>query len=131
LQGCASLTPPLLSAECKSATRAEPPGCSCATTEHPEPDAARQVVIYIGDEASAEELRKGALSSFNVALPSGVEVVALAEAALLAPERYPRFTLVGQTVGSVRLGLAALRRLVPEVRRPQPHALHSLACTDT
>lgn len=101
-------------------------GCSRARTE---PAAARQVVIYIGDDTSAEELRKGALSSFNVALPRGVEVVALAEAALLAPERYPRFTLVGQTAGSVRLGLAALRRLVPEVRTRQPHALHSHACT--
>ena len=70
----------------------------------------------MGDDASADELRKGALASFNVALPRGVEVVALAEAALLAPERYPHFTLVGQSVGSVRLGLAALRRLVPEVR---------------
>lgn len=42
------------------------------------------------------------------------QVVVLAEAALLAPERYPRFTLVGQAVGSMRLGLAALRQLVPE-----------------
>ena len=42
------------------------------------------------------------------------QVVTLAEADLLAPERYPRFTLVGQAVGSMRLGLAALRKLVPE-----------------
>lgn len=57
------------------------------------------------------------------------QVVTLAEADLLEPERYPRFTLVGQAVGSARLGLAALRKLVPEAC-PALHSrlVGSLAC---
>ncbi|KAK9831961.1 hypothetical protein WJX81_003478 [Elliptochloris bilobata] len=74
-----------------------------------------KVVIYLGDSLSGEQLRKSALSGFNVELPRSIEVVKLAEVDLLKPERYPHFTLVGQAAGSVGLGLAALRRLVPEV----------------
>lgn len=42
-------------------------------------------------------------------------MVPLQQSGALLPERYPRFTLVGQAMGSVRVGLEALGQLVPEV----------------
>ena len=45
----------------------------------------------------------------------GVRVVPLRRTALVLPETYPRFTLVGQAWGAVRLGHEALSKLVPEV----------------
>lgn len=35
--------------------------------------------------------------------------------ALILPEHYPRFTLIRQALGSLRLGWEALSQLVPEV----------------
>lgn len=37
-------------------------------------DHAAQVVVYLGEPLSGEELRKGALNSFNVELPHEIEV---------------------------------------------------------
>ena len=42
---------------------------------------------------------------------------------LLLPERYPRFTLLGQALGSVRLGYEALSKAVPEVTRLALHTI--------
>lgn len=44
-----------------------------------------------------------------------LQVVQLHNRHLLLPERYPRFTLLGQALGSVRLGYEALTNAVPEV----------------
>ena len=44
-----------------------------------------------------------------------MQVVQLHNRHLLLPERYPRFTLLGQALGSVRLGYEALTAAVPEV----------------
>lgn len=43
------------------------------------------------------------------------QVVHISNAHLLAPERYPRFTLVGQAQGSLRMAYAALTQLKPQV----------------
>lgn len=45
------------------------------------------------------------------------QVVRLKRSRLLLPQTYPRFTLLGQAVGSVAVALEALGALVPEVRR--------------
>lgn len=45
-----------------------------------------------------------------------LQVIQLHNRHLLLPERYPRFTLLGQALGSFRLGHEALRNAVPEVR---------------
>ena len=44
-----------------------------------------------------------------------LQVVQLHNRHLLLPKRYPRFTLLGQALGSVRLGYEALTTAVPEV----------------
>jgi hypothetical protein len=48
---------------------------------------------------------------------SHTQVVPLAKSHLLLPARYPRFTLIGQAVGSIRLGREALGKRRPEVGR--------------
>ena len=53
-----------------------------------------------------------------------LQVVPLKNAHLLAPERYPRLTLIGQAYGSVRLAYAALKVLRPQVWHPV-HGLSS------
>ncbi len=45
-----------------------------------------------------------------------LQVIQLHNRHLLLPERYPRFTLLGQALGSFRLGHEALKNAVPEVR---------------
>ena len=45
-----------------------------------------------------------------------LQVIQLHSRHLLLPERYPRFTLLGQALGSFRLGHEALKNAVPEVR---------------
>ena len=49
-----------------------------------------------------------------------MQVVALSNAHLLDPQQYPRFTLVGQAVGSVRMVFCALKLLRPQVLRYPP-----------
>lgn len=44
-----------------------------------------------------------------------LQVIHITGRHLLLPEQYPRFTLVGQATGSVRLAFQALRKLNPEV----------------
>ena len=46
------------------------------------------------------------------------QVVRLHSRHLLLPERYPRFTLLRQALGSARVGYEALTNAVPEVRNP-------------
>lgn len=47
--------------------------------------------------------------------PAALQVVPLPSRDLLQPGRYPRFTMLGQAVGSVRVAWQGLRQLVPEV----------------
>lgn len=54
-----------------------------------------------------------------------LQVIQLHKRHLLLPERYPRFTLLGQALGSVRLGHEALTNAVPQVQ-PLPTLLESL-----
>lgn len=49
------------------------------------------------------------------AVAAHTQVVPLPSRDLLQPGRYPRFTMLGQAVGSVRVAWQGLRRLVPEV----------------
>lgn len=50
-----------------------------------------------------------------------LQVIQLHGRHLLLPERYPRFTLLGQALGSARLGYEALTRAVPEVTQLPKH----------
>jgi len=51
----------------------------------------------------------------DLTLQNHLQVVPLRNADLLDPQRYPRFTLVGQALGSVRMVFCALKMLRPQV----------------
>ncbi|KAL3159480.1 hypothetical protein ABBQ38_009902 [Trebouxia sp. C0009 RCD-2024] len=74
-----------------------------------------QVIIYSGDGLTAQQLLSSAASNFDITVTDKFKVVQLHNRHLLLPERYPRFTLLGQALGSVRLGYEALTNAVPEV----------------
>lgn len=76
-----------------------------------------QVCIYCeatGDDAST--LLKRVESHFGLAIRCDVLLVPLARTRLLRPDAWPRFTLLGQLLGSLVVAWGALAQLVPEVR---------------
>eukprot|EP00963_Diacronema_lutheri_P006356 scaffold544_cov320-Pavlova_lutheri.AAC.70 len=73
------------------------------------------VHLYSGDDADAEELRKRAIEVFGVEIHRPVHVVRLKLRRLVQAETYPRFTMIGQAVGSILLGLEAIFKLTPAV----------------
>lgn len=87
--------------------------CAVAAVQAVAPES--QVIIYSGDGLTAQQLLKSAASNFNITVTDKFKVVQLHNRHLLLPERYPRFTLLGQALGSVRLGYEALSNAVPEI----------------
>lgn len=71
--------------------------------------------IYSREGSTAEKLSQDASRRFNITLTQPIHVVPLANTAWVLPERYPRFTLLGQSWGAAKLGYEALSKLVPEV----------------
>ena len=76
-----------------------------------------QIVIYVREGVTSEQLVEDASRRFNISLVGGLQVVPLRLTALVLPETYPRLTLLGQAWGAARLGHEALTKLVPEVCR--------------
>lgn len=74
-----------------------------------------KVHVYTGDtDASPEEILQKAKERFNLTL-SNVEFIYLHRRAWVEANRYPRFTLLGQSFGSMVLGFEALGSFVPDV----------------
>ncbi|XP_035825053.1 GDP-Man:Man(3)GlcNAc(2)-PP-Dol alpha-1,2-mannosyltransferase isoform X2 [Aplysia californica] len=74
-----------------------------------------QCVIYTGDvDATPDEILARASQRFNIFLPSRVEFVFLRCRGWVEASKYPYFTLLGQSIGSVFLGLEALYQFVPD-----------------
>jgi alpha-1,2-mannosyltransferase len=75
------------------------------------------VVIYTGDDAPGTDILKRAESRFHIpALDADeVEFVRLKYRALVEDTMYPRFTLLGQSLGSMVLGFEALLRCPPHL----------------
>ncbi|CAG0881548.1 unnamed protein product [Darwinula stevensoni] len=75
-----------------------------------------EFVIYTGDVESPPNLiLKNAKERFNISLERGVTFVYLRTRFLVEAKMYPIFTLLGQSIGSVILGLEALFRFLPDV----------------
>ncbi|OQS04800.1 GDP-Man:Man(3)GlcNAc(2)-PP-Dol alpha-1,2-mannosyltransferase isoform X2 [Thraustotheca clavata] len=75
--------------------------------------ASANVVIYIGDAITVETLLKDAQNRFNFKaqdIKCKVNVFHLKYRYLLEAKYYPRFTLLGQSLGSMILGLEAFLR---------------------
>ncbi|XP_068021347.1 GDP-Man:Man(3)GlcNAc(2)-PP-Dol alpha-1,2-mannosyltransferase [Melanerpes formicivorus] len=73
-------------------------------------------VVYTGDRgATGEEIVEAAFRRFNIKLTHPVRFVFLDKRYLVEASRYPHFTLLGQSVGSVFLGWEALLKCVPDI----------------
>nr|Q08B22.2 RecName: Full=GDP-Man:Man(3)GlcNAc(2)-PP-Dol alpha-1,2-mannosyltransferase; AltName: Full=Asparagine-linked glycosylation protein 11 homolog; AltName: Full=Glycolipid 2-alpha-mannosyltransferase [Xenopus laevis] len=73
-------------------------------------------VIYTGDkDASEEQILNGAAARFNIKLSHPVRFIFLEKRGLVEASCYPRFTLLGQSLGSVVLGWEALTKCVPDI----------------
>lgn len=75
-----------------------------------------KIVVYTGDlEVSPDEIIKRTKQRFNIALPNNIEFVYLHRRRWVEAENYPYFTLLGQSLGSVILGVEALRLFQPDI----------------
>lgn len=73
-------------------------------------------VVYTGDtDASPIQILKRAKERFNIDLKRDVHFVYLHKRVWVTSDRYPVFTLLGQSLGSVVLGLEALWNFTPDV----------------
>ncbi|XP_033114022.1 GDP-Man:Man(3)GlcNAc(2)-PP-Dol alpha-1,2-mannosyltransferase-like [Anneissia japonica] len=73
-------------------------------------------VIYTGDQnVTGDEIVSKAKERFNITVEKPVEFVFLNKRNLVEASTYPYFTLLGQSLGSVALGLEALQKLTPDV----------------
>nr|CAG4646314.1 EOG090X07J8 [Macrothrix elegans] len=74
------------------------------------------IVIYTGDNVPAEALLQNAKQKFNVDIKNNnLEFVTLYKRNWVEASRYPHFTLIGQSLGSLVLGFEALMKLVPDI----------------
>lgn len=71
--------------------------------------------VYTGDSASDEAIMQAAQQRFGIRLPRPVHFVRLKRRHLLEDRQYPRFTLLMQSIGSMRVAVDALAQLVPDV----------------
>uniref|UniRef100_A0A7N0SZS6 ALG11 mannosyltransferase N-terminal domain-containing protein n=1 Tax=Kalanchoe fedtschenkoi TaxID=63787 RepID=A0A7N0SZS6_KALFE len=72
------------------------------------------VVVYTGDrDASSETLAARAVDRFGVKLVFAPKVVHLSKRKWIEEATYPRFTMIGQSLGSVYLGWEALCKFTP------------------
>lgn len=72
--------------------------------------------MYTGDSnVSGQQILEGAFRRFNIKLVHPVQFVFLRKRYLVEDRRYPHFTLLGQSLGSILLGWEALMQCVPDV----------------
>ena len=79
-------------------------------------------VVYSGDinvEVNREDILRLAKQRFNIVLPrtdkAALEFVALTRRDWLEAYKYPRFTMLGQSIGSMLVGLEALYKFIPDI----------------
>ncbi|BES87779.1 Glycosyl transferases group 1 [Nesidiocoris tenuis] len=75
-----------------------------------------KIVVYTGDlNASPDAIIKKVHQTFNISLKDDIQFVYLHQRRWLEAERYPYFTILGQSLGSVFLGIEALIAFLPDV----------------
>ncbi|CAG8486047.1 16674_t:CDS:10 [Dentiscutata erythropus] len=74
-------------------------------------------VVYTGDtNVTKEEILEKVKTRFSIELnPDTVAFVFLNNRKWVEDNRYPRFTLLGQSLGSIALGFEALKKLTPDI----------------
>lgn len=76
-----------------------------------------KVVLYTGDiDVTPAQILKKAKNNFNIVIdPKRVEFIFLNQRKWVEAKRYPYFTLLGQSIGSMILGLEALLKFPPNI----------------
>ncbi|KAM4860302.1 GDP-Man:Man(3)GlcNAc(2)-PP-Dol alpha-1,2-mannosyltransferase isoform 2-T3 [Thomomys bottae] len=73
-------------------------------------------IVYTGDvNVTGQQILEGAFRRFNIRLMHPVQFIFLKKRYLVEDSRYPHFTLLGQSLGSIFLGWEALMQYVPDV----------------
>ena len=73
-------------------------------------------MVYSGDTGvTGEDIIQKARTNFNIMLPRPVDFVFLNQRRWVEAITWPRFTLLGQSVGSLILGLEGMLQCVPDV----------------
>ncbi|XP_046818539.1 GDP-Man:Man(3)GlcNAc(2)-PP-Dol alpha-1,2-mannosyltransferase isoform X1 [Vespa crabro] len=74
------------------------------------------IVIYTGDlDADPEQILNRSQKSFNIKIQSNIKFIYLHKRKWVEAQMYPYFTLLGQSLGSIWLGIEALNNLVPDI----------------
>ena len=74
------------------------------------------IAVYTGDFISAEDLLQNAFQKFNVKIQhNNIKFITLTKRSWVEAARYPHFTLLGQSLGSLILGTEAILKLVPGI----------------
>ncbi|CAL7952447.1 unnamed protein product [Xylocopa violacea] len=74
------------------------------------------IVIYTGDlDAHPDQILNKAEKIFNYKIEHKIEFIYLHRRKWVEPFMYPYFTLLGQSLGSIWLGIEALNSLVPDI----------------
>eukprot|EP00941_MAST-03F_sp_MAST-3F-sp1_P001950 g1950.t1 len=89
----------------------------CAVKSIAENSPSSRIVIYTGDSVSISTLIDQVQTTFNIKLPVDINLslVRLHWRCLLEAKMYPRFTMLGQSFGSILFGLEALLAVRPDV----------------
>lgn len=74
-------------------------------------------VVYSGDiSVSRDAIIERAKSAFGIVLDaSRIAIVPLSKRYLVSPEAWPRFTLIGQSLGSMVLAFEAITAMAPDI----------------
>ncbi|XP_073988862.1 ALG11 alpha-1,2-mannosyltransferase [Rhodnius prolixus] len=75
-----------------------------------------KVVVYTGDlNASPDEIIKRVKQRFNITFCRNIEFIYLHKRKWIQASKYPYFTLLGQSLGSVILGIEAMVSYLPDI----------------
>ena len=74
-----------------------------------------KVYIYTGDIETDEEILTRCTKRFNIVLENKPNFIRLGRRHLLEAATWPRFTMLGQSLGSVILGFEALLKFTPDI----------------
>lgn len=73
-------------------------------------------VVYTGDcDATEEEILANAKRTFNISLPKKIQFIYVKKRPWVEAYKYPVFTLLGQSLGSLLLGYEAFSKFIPDV----------------
>lgn len=80
------------------------------------------IIVYTGDALPSNELLQNSWRKFNVKIEDkNIEFVALNTRGWVEASKYPYFTLLGQSLGSMILGFEAMWKAIPGNSFPISH----------